>query len=144
VGPYFCKSFSEEFQSGVYAPRFRELEKDIRPPLHFALPLPNGTKSCAKLLGAVFVLGGIYVGTEEMPEDALCAELIDEAHNGMAFGVLALSMLMAIFSRSQLSAYSGPWQRQWGLLVTAPDFPCRRNADRSASCEKTISFPRIA
>ncbi len=40
-------------------------------------------------LGAVFVLGGIYVGIEETLEDSLCAELVDEAHHGMAFGVLA-------------------------------------------------------
>ena len=41
------------------------------------------------MLGAVFVLGGIYVGVEETLEDSLCAELVDEAHHGMAFGVLA-------------------------------------------------------
>ena len=41
------------------------------------------------MLGAVFVLGGIYVGIEETLEDSLCAELVDEAHHGMAFGVLA-------------------------------------------------------
>ena len=41
------------------------------------------------VFGAVFVLGGIYVGIEETLEDSLCAELVDEAHHGMAFGVLA-------------------------------------------------------
>lgn len=41
------------------------------------------------MLGAVFVLGGVYVGIEETLEDSLCAELVDEAHHGMAFGVLA-------------------------------------------------------
>ena len=41
------------------------------------------------MLGTVFVLGGIYVGIEETLEDSLCAELVDEAHHGMAFGVLA-------------------------------------------------------
>jgi hypothetical protein len=41
------------------------------------------------MLGAVFVLGGIYVGIEETLEDSLCAELVNEAHHGMAFGVLA-------------------------------------------------------
>jgi MFS family permease len=41
------------------------------------------------MLGAVFVLGGIYIGIEETLEDSLCAELVDEAHHGMAFGVLA-------------------------------------------------------
>jgi MFS family permease len=37
----------------------------------------------------VFVLGGIYVGVEETLEDSLCAELVEEDHHGMAFGVLA-------------------------------------------------------
>ena len=41
------------------------------------------------MLVTVFVLGGIYVGIEETLEDSLCAELIGEAHHGMAFGVLA-------------------------------------------------------
>ena len=41
------------------------------------------------MLGGVFVLGGIYVGIEETLEDSLCAELVDEAHHGMGFGVLA-------------------------------------------------------
>jgi len=37
----------------------------------------------------IFALGGIYVGVEETLEDSLCAELVDEEHHGMAFGVLA-------------------------------------------------------
>lgn len=37
----------------------------------------------------VFVLGGIYIGIEETLEDSLCAELVEEEHHGMAFGVLA-------------------------------------------------------
>lgn len=37
----------------------------------------------------VFVFGGIYVGVEETLEDSLCAELVEEEHHGMAFGVLA-------------------------------------------------------
>lgn len=40
-------------------------------------------------LGAVFVLGGIYVGIEETLEDSLCAELVKEEQHGMGFGVLA-------------------------------------------------------
>jgi MFS family permease len=40
-------------------------------------------------LGLVFALGGIYVGIEETLEDSFCAELVDEDHHGMAFGVLA-------------------------------------------------------
>lgn len=40
-------------------------------------------------MAAVFLLGGIYIGIEETLEDSLAAELVDEAHHGMAFGVLA-------------------------------------------------------
>jgi mannose/fructose/N-acetylgalactosamine-specific phosphotransferase system component IID len=40
-------------------------------------------------MAAVFVLGGIYVAIEETLEDSMCAELVDEGHHGMAFGVLA-------------------------------------------------------
>ena len=40
------------------------------------------------MLGTVFVLGA-SVGIEETLEDSLCAELVDEAHHGMAFGALA-------------------------------------------------------
>ena len=40
-------------------------------------------------MALVFVLGGIQVGVEETLEDSFCAELVDEAHHGMAFGVLA-------------------------------------------------------
>lgn len=37
----------------------------------------------------IFVLGGTNVALEETAEDSLCAELVDERHHGMAFGVLA-------------------------------------------------------
>jgi MFS family permease len=40
-------------------------------------------------LALVFVLGGTNVALEETLEDSLCAELVEEAHHGMAFGVLA-------------------------------------------------------
>lgn len=40
-------------------------------------------------LGAIFVLGGIYVAMEETLEDSFCAELVGEEHHGMAFGTLA-------------------------------------------------------
>jgi MFS family permease len=49
------------------------------------IALPAG----AWTLAAVFVLGGVYVGIEETLEDSFCAELVNEAHHGMAFGVLA-------------------------------------------------------
>jgi len=41
------------------------------------------------VLGAVFILGGTYVGIEETLEDSLCAELVSEDQHGMAFGLLA-------------------------------------------------------
>lgn len=41
------------------------------------------------MLALVFSLGGIYVAIEETVEDSLCAELVEESHHGMAFGVLA-------------------------------------------------------
>lgn len=40
-------------------------------------------------LGLVFVAGGIYVAMEETLEDSFCAELVEESHHGMGFGVLA-------------------------------------------------------
>jgi MFS family permease len=41
------------------------------------------------LLALIFVLAGIYVGTEEALEDSLAAELIPKEQHGMAFGTLA-------------------------------------------------------
>ena len=37
----------------------------------------------------IFILGGTNVALEETAEDSFCAELVDENHHGMAFGVLA-------------------------------------------------------
>jgi MFS family permease len=41
------------------------------------------------LLGLIFVLAGLYVGTEEALEDSLAAELLPREQHGMAFGMLA-------------------------------------------------------
>ena len=41
------------------------------------------------MLCIIFVLSGIYVAVEETLEDSFCAELVEEEHHGMAFGVLA-------------------------------------------------------
>lgn len=41
------------------------------------------------MLALVFACGGIYVAAEEAIEDSFCAELVPEAHHGMAFGTLA-------------------------------------------------------
>jgi MFS family permease len=64
------------------------------------------------LLEGLFVLAGIYVGTEEALEDSLAAELIPREQHGMAFGTLAavnavgdfLSSLMVGFLWSAVSA----------------------------------------
>jgi MFS family permease len=40
-------------------------------------------------LSVVFILGGMSVALEETLEDSYCAELVEEKHQGMAFGVLA-------------------------------------------------------
>jgi MFS family permease len=40
-------------------------------------------------LAFVFALGGIHVAMSETLEDSFCAELVEEEHHGMAFGVLA-------------------------------------------------------
>jgi MFS family permease len=41
------------------------------------------------LLALVFMLGGVQVAFEETLEDSFCAELVEPAQHGMAFGVLA-------------------------------------------------------
>ena len=41
------------------------------------------------VLAVVFVLAGVYVAIEEALEDSLAAELVDQEHHGMGFGVLA-------------------------------------------------------
>jgi MFS family permease len=64
------------------------------------------------LLGGLFVLAGVYVGTEEALEDSLAAELIPREQHGMAFGTLAavnavgdfLSSLVVGFLWSTVSA----------------------------------------
>ncbi len=71
-------------------------------------------------LALVFTLGGIYVAMEETLEDSFCAELVDEAHHGMAFGTLAtvngigdfassivVGLLWTTFGTSVAFAYSG-------------------------------------
>jgi MFS family permease len=40
-------------------------------------------------LALVFMLGGVQVAIEETLEDAFCAELVEPAQHGMAFGILA-------------------------------------------------------
>jgi MFS family permease len=74
--------------------------------------LLTSTPASLWLLGGLFVLAGIYVGTEEALEDSLAAELIPKEQHGMAFGTLAavnavgdfLSSLMVGFLWSAVSA----------------------------------------
>ncbi|HMJ06908.1 MAG TPA: MFS transporter [Chthoniobacterales bacterium] len=40
-------------------------------------------------MAAIFIVGGVYIAIEETLEDSMCAELVEETHQGMAFGVLA-------------------------------------------------------
>jgi len=53
-----------------------------------ALLLSTGTHSLP-LLATIFVLAGIYIGTEEALEDSVAAELVPKEQHGMAFGTLA-------------------------------------------------------
>jgi MFS family permease len=63
------------------------------------------------LLAAIFVLAGVYLGTEEALEDSLAAELLPKEQHGMAFGTLAavnaagdfLSSIVVGFLWSQIS-----------------------------------------
>jgi MFS family permease len=41
------------------------------------------------MLAVIFILAGLYVGTEEALEDSLAAELVPKEQHGMAFGTLA-------------------------------------------------------
>jgi MFS family permease len=75
-----------------------------------ALLLSTGTHSLW-LLGVIFVLAGLYVGTEDALEDSVAAELVSKGQHGMAFGTLAavnavgdfLSSLMVGFLWSAVS-----------------------------------------
>jgi MFS family permease len=50
----------------------------------------------------IFVLGGLFVATEETLEDSLCAELVTEQHHGMAFGTLATVNGIGDFASSMI------------------------------------------
>jgi MFS family permease len=41
------------------------------------------------LLAVIFILAGLYIGTEEALEDSVAAELLPQEQHGMAFGTLA-------------------------------------------------------
>jgi MFS family permease len=81
-------------------------------------------------LGAVFVVGGIYVALEETLEDSLCAELVGDGQHGLAFGTLAtvngigdlvssvvVGALWTLYGTSAAFTYSAILFVAGGLLV---------------------------
>ena len=50
--------------------------------------LSTGTQSLA-LLAVIFILAGLYKGTEDALEDSLAAEFVPKEQHGMAYGTLA-------------------------------------------------------
>jgi MFS family permease len=69
-----------------------------------ALLLCTGTQTLG-LLAVIFVLAGIYVGTEEALEDSLSAELVPKEQHGMAFGTLAAVNAVGDFASSLLVGF---------------------------------------
>ena len=57
--------------------------------------------------GADFYVGRVYVAIEETLEDSFCAELVEEEHHGMAFGVLATVNGVGDSCRAWWWAYCG-------------------------------------
>ena len=53
-----------------------------------ALLLCTATQSLW-LLAVIFIIGGLYMGTEEALEDSLAAEFVPKEQHGMAFGTMA-------------------------------------------------------
>jgi MFS family permease len=54
------------------------------------------------LLGGIFVLAGLYIGTEEALEDSVAAELVPREQHGMAFGTMAAVNAVGDFTSSLL------------------------------------------
>ncbi len=69
-----------------------------------ALLLCTGTHSMW-LLAIIFILGGLYIGTEEALEDSLSAELVPKEQHGMAFGTLAAVNAVGDFLSSLLVGF---------------------------------------
>jgi MFS family permease len=57
------------------------------------------------VLGGLFALAGIYVGTEEALEDSLAAEIVSREQHGMAFGTLSAVNAVGDFLSSLLVGY---------------------------------------
>lgn len=66
-----------------------------------AILLSTGRPSLP-LLAVIFVLAGLYMGTEEALEDSLSAELVPREQHGMAFGTLAAVNAVGDFVSSLL------------------------------------------
>jgi MFS family permease len=64
-----------------------------------AILLCTGTHSLG-LLAVIFILAGLYVGTEEPLEDSLAAGLVPKEQHGMAFGTLAAVNAVGDFASS--------------------------------------------
>ncbi|MBF0205864.1 MAG: MFS transporter [Oligoflexia bacterium] len=60
-------------------------------------------------LAIIFTLGGIYIAVEETVEDSFCAELVDESHHGMAFGILATVNGIGDFLSSIVVGFLWSW-----------------------------------
>jgi MFS family permease len=69
-----------------------------------ALLLCTGTHSLP-LLALIFVLAGLYIGTEEALEDSLTAEIVPKEQHGMAFGTLAAVNAVGDFLSSLLVGF---------------------------------------
>ena len=69
-----------------------------------AILLCTGTHSLP-LLAGIFILAGLYMGTEEALEDSLSAELVPQEQHGMAFGTLAAVNAVGDFVSSLLVGF---------------------------------------
>jgi MFS family permease len=74
------------------------------------------------LLALVFMLGGVQVAVEETLEDSFCAELVEPAQHGMAFGVLATVNGIGDFLSSAVvgllwSAFGPTWAFGYSTLL---------------------------
>jgi MFS family permease len=69
-----------------------------------AILLCTGTHSLW-LLAGIFVLAGLYIGTEEALEDTVAAELVPKDQHGMAFGTMAAVNAVGDFASSLLVGF---------------------------------------
>jgi MFS family permease len=69
-----------------------------------AILLCTGTHSLW-LLAVIFILAGLYIGTEEPLEDSLAAEIVSKEQHGMAFGTLAAVNAVGDFVSSLLVGF---------------------------------------